>query len=129
MRARPLILKKLALDVWRTGKSITATARICAVPVGTVKTWRSRGKWKRHEPRHETPAPVVKRAGHETTHRGLSWQHMPSNRDANKKMVFAMFRLKQWPPRKWQVPGHLEGGELMMMLHERACMNERKPKA
>lgn len=129
MTARHRIIKAAARRLWEGGQSLRAVARICSLPVGTVKTWRHRGKWTRHKTGLETPATVGKRAGHETRHRGLSWRHMPSNRDANKRMVFALFRHNQWPPRKWQVPAHLEGGDLMMMLHERACMNERKPKA
>lgn len=64
-----------------------------------------------------------------SVHRGLMWQHMPSSRDANKRLVFALFKRGQWPPAAWRVPAHLQGGDLMMLLHERACMNERKPKA
>ena len=121
MKSKPGILKKLARDVWATGKSISATARICDLPVGTVKTWRSRGQWRRHA----TTASADEKGANETTHRGLSWRHMPG-RPGSKKLTFAAFRRGMWPPREWRVPAHLTGGELLMVLQERACMNERK---
>lgn len=71
------------------------------------------------------------KAGNKTdsdVHRGLKWQHMPGRGKGNKKLTFALFKRGEWPPKGWHVPAKLEGGDLMMLLHERACMNERRAK-
>jgi len=121
MKAKPTILKKLARDVWRTGQSISATARICSLPVGTVKAWRSRERWDR---RDATPGGAGETPAHATpTHRGLSWQHLPG-RAGGKKATFALFKRGMWPPPAWRVPRELTGGPLMMLLHERACAGQ-----
>ena len=118
-------MQQLALNVWRTGASIAAVARICALPVGTVKAWRSRGKWERVTGYHETAVCVEELGAHATTYRGLSWQHMPG-RPGSKKLTFAAFKRGLWPPREWRVPKELTGGELLMFLQERACMGQER---
>lgn len=128
MKAKPDIMKRLARDVWATGQSISATARICDLPVGTVKAWRHRGKWvRRGAAVHATPASVGKKTGDATTHRGLNWTHMPG-RPGGKQATFALFRRNLWPPRQWHVPKELEGGELLMLLQERACLGQAAKK-
>lgn len=54
-------------------------------------------------------------------HRGLRACHMPGRKDS-KQMTFAMFKRGMWPPKVWKVPGHLVGGELLMMLEERCAV-------
>lgn len=129
MKAYPAIIQKMVFNVWVTGQSLTAVARICDVPVGTVKAWRSRGGWKRAEnPRsvvHETTASAEKRGTDATLHRGLRWQHMPG-RPGGKMATFALFRRGLWPPRQWRVPKELEGGALLLVLHERACAGQER---
>lgn len=63
---------------------------------------------------------VGKPDDHET-HRGLRACHMPG-RKGSKQMTFALFKRGIWPPAAWKVPSGLVGGELLMMLQERACL-------
>jgi hypothetical protein len=140
MRAHSAIVRQWAREAWQGGSSFVKVARACKVPVGTVKAWASRGRWKRErtvnsEPRtlnlergrDATGGCAGKTAADATTHRGLRWQHMPG-RGQGKKLTFALFRAGEWPPIGWHVPAKIEGGDLMMLLHERACMNERRAK-
>lgn len=141
MKAKPAILKHLARAAWEGGKSTARCAALVAVPVGTVKAWRARGKWKREglqvkgeelevhgskdeptfsagETRHDEPP----------KHRGLNWTHMPG-RPGSKMLTFAMFSKGLWPPRQWRVPKDLEGGALLMLLQERACLGQSRKAA
>ena len=118
MRAKPDIFPRFAREAFEAGRSMRWIARALALPLGTVKTWRSRGGWKRAA--HETPVAVGKPDDHET-HRGLKACHMPGRKDS-KQLTFSMFRRGMWPPKEWKVPAGLVGGELLMMLQERSCL-------
>lgn len=127
MRAKAPALKTFAREAYERGVSLREIARVGDLPVGTIKTWRSRGKWVRavRSMPDETLAAVEKKAGDET-HRGLKACHMPGARSGSKQMTFALFKRNLWPPAVWKVPPGLVGGELLMMLQERSCMNLRK---
>lgn len=151
MRAKAPALKTFAREAYERGVSLREIARVGDLPVGTIKTWRSRGKWERDahvmtkaeapmtkgqsrnrsrqnvgaSSTDETPAKVEKKGGDET-YRGLKACHMPGARSGSKQMTFALFRRNLWPPAVWKVPPGLVGGELLMMLQERSCMNLRK---
>lgn len=127
MRAKAPALKTFAREAYERGVSLREIARVGDLPVGTIKTWRSRGKWVRavRSMPDETPAKVEKKDDHET-YRGLKACHMPGARSGSKQMTFALFKRNLWPPAVWKVPPGLVGGELLMMLQERSCMNLRK---
>ena len=55
-------------------------------------------------------------------HRGLNWQQMPGRNPIDRRFNFALFKLGQFPPRRWKVPAHLEGQALLIMLEERRVM-------
>jgi hypothetical protein len=118
MKAKPKAIRALVLAAKAAGRSFEAVSVEFDVPLGTVKTW-----WARY--RHETSATVVKKDDHET-YRGLKACHMPGARSGSKQMTFALFKRNLWPPAVWKVPPGLVGGELLMMLQERSCMNLRK---
>lgn len=128
MKAKPKAVRDLVLQAKAAGRSFEAVAEEFGLPVGTVKTW-----WSRYRKElkvsglkfqvaggNETPACVEKKGGDETTHRGLKACHMPGARAGSKKMTFALFKRNLWPPKAWKVPPGLVGGELLMMLQERA---------
>ncbi len=127
MRAKAPALKTFAREAYERGVSLREIARVGDLPVGTIKTWRSRGKWVRavRSMPDETSAKVEKKDDHET-YRGLKACHMPGARSGSKQMTFALFKRNLWPPAVWKVPPGLVGGELLMMLQERSCMNLRK---
>lgn len=126
MKAKPKAIRELVIQAKAGGLSFEAVAEQFHLPLGTVKTW-----WSRH--RHATamkpgmkPGAAQGKAAEmkpamkpETVHRGLMACHMPGRR-VSKQATFALFKRGMWPPKAWKVPAHLEGGELLMMLQERA---------
>jgi hypothetical protein len=144
MRAKAPVLKTFAREAFERGVPLREIARVADLPLGTVKVWRSRGKWVRRvkvKPgtenwelktencelvgkgaagRDETSGTVEKKGGDET-HRGLRACHMPGRR-ASKQLTFSMFKRGMWPPAVWKVPPGIVGGELLMLLQERSCM-------
>jgi len=127
MKARASVFQRLAREAFERGDSLREIAFALLIPLGTIKTWRSRGKWVRalRSVPDETPAAVEKKDDHET-YRGLKACHMPGARSGSKQMTFALFKRNLWPPAVWKVPPGLVGGELLMLLQERSCMNLRK---
>ena len=148
MRAKAPALKTFAREAFERGVSLREIARVGDLPLGTVKAWRSRGKWQRSQNQSrfktgalstedETLGYVGERRGHETrqkletlnlefgtgadVHRGLRACHMPG-RKGSKQMTFSLFKRNLWPPAVWKVPPGLVGGELLMLLQERSCM-------
>ena len=120
MKAKPRAVRELVLQAKAAGRSFEVVAEEFGLPVGTVKTWWSRYR-KGLAGGNETPACVEKKGGDETTHRGLKACHMPGRRES-KQMTFSLFKRNLWPPKVWKVPPGLVGGELLMMLQERASM-------
>jgi len=127
MKARASVFQRLAREAFERGDSLRDIAFGLLIPLGTIKTWRSRGKWVRavRSVPDETPTAVEKKDGDET-YRGLKACHMPGARSGSKQMTFALFKRNLWPPAVWKVPPGLVGGELLMLLQERSCMNLRK---
>ena len=132
MRAKAPALKTFAREAFERGVSLREIARVGDLPLGTVKAWRSRGKWQRsqNQSRLKTGAPSTedetlgtlgKGGVDETSHRGLRACHMPG-RKSSKQMTFSLFKRNLWPPAVWKVPPGLVGGELLMLLQERSCM-------
>ena len=119
MKARASVFQRLAREAFERGDSLRKIAFGLLIPLGTIKTWRSRGKWVRavRSVPDETSAAVGKKGGDET-YRGLKACHMPGSRKGSKGMTFALFKRNLWPPAVWKVPPGLVGGELLMMLQD-----------
>lgn len=124
MKAWPLKLRQMVISGRREERSFSELAEEFEVPLGTVKTWCFRDMKLRVKPTTVQAAvpdmkPDMKPAG-PAMYRGLTAQDMPGRDRMQQSLNFAAMKRGQYPPRRWKVPGYLEGAALKAAM-EAAC--------
>lgn len=130
MRAWPKKLRELVVRGHREGRSFPYLAAEFEVPVGTVKTWcrrsdmkpgmkpgSAKGKAGAMKPGMKPDGPVM--------YRGLTARDMPGRTRMEQQLNFSSFRRDAYPPRRWGIPGYLEGEALAAAMAD-ACAKFRK---
>lgn len=126
MKVLPPALRNGLLRMRWEGSSFRTIAKAFGVKLGTVKSVCSKaGVKKSMEPRTMkektagTEPPPAKGTG--GVHRGLRLEDMPGRSAWQRRMTFAMFKRRQWPPHHWHIPATAEGVVLRELLMERAA--------
>lgn len=129
MKAWPKKLREMVVAGRRRGGSYADLAAEYEVPVGTVKAWCSRDmkpgmKPEAAQAKEPDMKPVMQPAG-PVMYRGLTARDMPGRDRMQQMLNFSEFRRDAYPPRRWGIPGYLEGAALKAAMVE-ACGKFRK---
>lgn len=142
---------ELARELFERGWSFGRLSQALQVPEGTVKSWRSRGEWRRL-PATPTAAgqkgadatPLAPHQGAVETDafyellnglrdgvklefcRGVAWVHMNGKGEIDKKTNFFGLKHGHYPPPAWCIPATVRGETLFRLLRERSHLAKRK---